>query len=467
MDDAVDEISDTDEVVKDEIFDLEIVQNEKNVLSCHLTFKTENSQKPTVRYFLDSGKGYEIKAEGEGTDHRFFLWGMKAEKEYEIEIYLNDSETPLKTAKYTSGKLPDTAPQYDLRVNNDKVSEGFLLFTTSATIEEEIHPLAIMVDTDGDIVWYFEYYMAGFSSLGDIQYIKDTETILISVVKGENMVEIPAEEAVEIDLAGNTVWKSREYPNIYYWSDESWHHIYNRLPDDTLVMLRRDLSGTTIVDKIVNLDRDYNVLWEWRYLDHYEVPECDPADWCDWTHCNWVVMKKEEKVAYLNSRNLSKFYKIDMETGDVKWTLGKGGDFTFVGENPDQWFEFAHAPKVVGENNDRILFYDNGSWDREYSRVVEYTIDEVNMVAQISYVYHGFDSGNGWFTDVWGDVDYLPGGNMFVTAGTAELHKENRLFEITRDGEMAWELVMKDGDSWNRILYNSEKFIPSLNAVSR
>ena len=452
---------DTDIMEGNSVYDIKIITNEKNVLSCHLTFKTESLATPTVKYFSDEGKGYEIKAENEGTDHAFFLWAMKPERKYTIEIYLDDEELA-ETVEFVTGKPPETAPGYTLRVKADRVSDGFVLFTSSSTIAEEIHPLAIMVDTDGDIVWYFEYYMAGYAALGDMHYVEETQTVIISIIKGPNMGDIPAEEAIEIDLAGNVVWKTREYPNIYYWSDESWHHVYHRLPDDTIATLRRDLSGTVVADKVVNLDRDYNVLWEWRYLDHFEAPECDPADWCDWTHCNQVVMKKEKNATYLNVRNMSKLYKIDMDSGDIIWALGKDGDFTFVGENPDQWFQVPHAPKVAGENDDKILFYDNGTSERGYSRVVEYVINEETMIAEINYTYHGFGSGNQWFTAAWGDADYLPGGNFFVTAGSDEIGTENRLFEITRDGEMVWELVLESGETWTKTLYNSEKFTPPL-----
>lgn len=457
---------DTDIVESYSVYDIKVIVNEKNVLSCHLTFKTANSERPVVRYFSEEGKGYELQAESEGTDHTFFLWGMKPERKYTIEIYTDDEELA-ETAEFVSGKPPETAPGYTLRVKTDRVNDGFVLFTNSSTIAEDIYPLALMVDTDGDIVWYFEYYMAGYAALGDMHYIEETQTVLISIVKGPNMGDIPAEEAIEIDLAGNVVWKSREYANIYYWSDESWHHAYYMLPDDTIATLRRDLSGTVVADKIVNLDRDYNVLWEWRYLDHFEPPFCDPDDWCDWTHCNQVVMKKEKNVTYLNVRNMSKFYKIDMDSGDIIWALGKDGDFTFVGENPDQWFQFAHATKVAGENDERILFYDNGTSERGYSRVVEYVINEETMIVEISYTYHGFGSGDQWFTSAWGDADYLPGGNFFVTAGTEDLEAENRLFEITRDGEMVWELVLESGETWTKTLYNSEKFIPPLKKIEK
>ena len=451
----------------EKIYDIKITQNENNSLSCFVTFKTADTVTPRVQYFMEDGRGYEIEAETAGTEHSFFLWGMKAQTKYSIEIYLDGDEAAYVT-EFTSGILSDTVPEYEMTIKNtEKVSEGFLLLTTSATKEEEVFPTAVMIDTDGDIVWYYEHDIPGFASLGDMQYIEETQTVLTAIVKGENMAEIPAEEAVEIDLSGKIVWKSREYPNVYYWDDESWHHIYNRLPDDSIIMLRRDLTDTTIGDKIVNIDRNYNILWEWRYQDHYKPPQCNPATWCDWTHCNWVVMRKKENIAYLNVRHLSRFHKIDMETGEVIWTMGPDGDFTVISDLQDPWFEWAHAPKVYGENDEKVLLYDNGTVDRGYSRVIEYTIDEVNMVATVNYVFDGKETGQEWFTEAFGDADPLPGGNIMVTAGTDDLERPNKFFEVTRDGEIVWELTFTDGENWNSILYNSYKFIPPLKKIEK
>ncbi|MGI6395035.1 MAG: aryl-sulfate sulfotransferase [bacterium] len=443
-------------------FNLKVEQNEKNVLSCRLTFNTKEKKKMSVKYFSKDHKGYEITEENKTTDHYFFLWGMRAEEEYEIEIYEEDISSPVATADYTSGALPLKTPGTFLATNEkEKVADGFVLFKSApATIDEPLL-LATMVDTDGKVVWYFEYDMAGSNHLGDLQYIEKTETILISLSKGLNMADIPAEEAIEIDLEGNIIWKSKE--TLFVKGEAgSWHHIYNLLPDDTIVYLTLEFSNALISDTIVNIDRDYNELWKWRYLDHLEPPFCSGSEWCDWTHSNFVTMLKDEGVVYLNSRNLSSFFKIDMESGNILWTFGKDGDFALSSDVEHPWFEYAHAPKITG---DRVLFYDNGSFERGYSRVIEYKLDFEEKRAEISFTYDGSNDGNKWFTEFWGDADNLPNGNIFVTAGTHDLSEDSRLFEITREGEKVWELLMAKEETWMYILYNSQKFTPPLKKI--
>jgi len=454
---------DEDSVETPLIFDVKVEQNEKNVLSCRLTFKTKEKTKIVVRYFSKDHKGYEIVEENEKTDHYFFLWGMRAEKKYTIEIY--DSENLneiIGTSEYATGFLPDTVHYMFLSVNEkDKVSDGFVLFTTSATIVDKANPVALMVDTEGEVVWYFEYYMAGFNVLGDMQFIDETSTIIISLTKGPNMAEIMAEEAIEIDLEGNLLWKSPEAANIY---DEpgSWNHIYEWLSDDTILMLRANLESVIQFQNVVNVDRDYNVIWTWSPFDHFETPDCDPSSWCDWTHFNSVSMFKDAGVVYLNSRNMSKYFKIDMNSGNVVWTLGKDGDFTIETENTDPWFEVAHDPEIKSFDGDTVIFYDNGSLERGFSRVIEYKLNFEDMTAEVSFVYDGTNDGRMWFTEYWGDADSLPNGNIFVTAGDYQLYSNSRLFEVTREGEVVWELFMDKQEDWIVALYNAQKFVPPL-----
>jgi hypothetical protein len=227
-------------------------------------------------------------------------------------------------------------------------------------------------------------------------------------------------------------------------------------------MLRANLESVIQFQNVVNVDRDYNVIWTWSPFDHFETPDCDPSSWCDWTHFNSVSMFKDAGVVYLNSRNMSKYFKIDMNSGNVVWTLGKDGDFTIETENTDPWFEVAHDPEIKSFDGDTVIFYDNGSLERGFSRVIEYKLDFENMTAEISFIYDGTNDGRMWFTEYWGDADSLPNGNIFVTAGDYQLYSNSRLFEVTREGEVVWELFMDKQEDWIVALYNAQKFVPPL-----
>jgi len=175
-------------------------------------------------------------------------------------------------------------------------------------------------------------------------------------------------------------------------------------------------------------------------------------------------MFKDKDVCYINSRNLSKYFKINMNTGKIVWTFGKDGDFTMLSDHQDPWIEFAHAPEITfsGESISEILFYDNGSEKRGFSRVIKYRIDEKNMTAEIIYEFDGSGINKNWFTPFWGDVESQENGNIFITAGNFELTEESRLFEVTSDGQMVWELLLVQNGETMTSLYNSWKFKPNL-----
>ena len=440
--------------------DLKVEENPENVLSCRLSFKTDDRISTVVRYHSDIHSGYELRDEDKD-DHYFFLWGMRAETKYDIDIFLNgNEEEPFETLEFTTGKLPESVPPVILRKNDPlKTSEGFVLFTYYYIPEDQSKPIAVMLDAEGKVVWYFEYYMSGFNVIGDVQYIDETSTILMSLSKGPNMADIPAEEAIEIDLEGSVIWKSHEILSVHN-GPNSWHHIYDRVSDNSLVMLKPEIIGNVVSDKVLNLDREYNELWSWKYSDHFEVPECPASEICDWTHSNHVNMYPDERTAYLNSRNFSSLFRIDMDTGEIVWTFGKDGDFTMISDHPDPWFEFGHAPKLSGINRNEILFYDNGSDERGYSRVIKYRIDEEAMTAEVIFEFDGSKIGRQWFTPFWGDVDNMDNGNIVVTAGNFENQEESRIFEITPDGEIVWEIVLVQPQQEDMMisLYNSCKF---------
>ena len=466
-DNDADEIPDGDSGVE-ELFNLKVEANEKNVLSCRLTFSTADEKKTFVKYYSKTHSGYKIREESAKSDHYFFLWGMRENLDYMIEIY-TDEETPelLATAEFHSGNAPYYIyPPHLVANEKESVQPGFVILAQQSSPDEaRMEPIIFMLDQDGFVVWYFEHRVAGFSLLGDPAYRKKTNTIFLGVQKGL-MDDIPAVEGLEIDFEGNIVWQSPEIPGSIY-SETSWHHSYRVQEDDSILFIRARYDDTLISDRIMNLDRDYNELWSWSYLDspdYFDTVECNDAYdyWCDWTHTNSAAMFKDENILYFNSLWLG-FYKMNMETKEIIWKFGKDGDFTMLSDHPNPWPVNTHDPKFFDSSRKRILFYDNGMKERFYSRIIEYEIDEEAMTAEITFEYDGIDSGHGWFAcGGWGDADYLENGNFLVTKGNVDDSQNSSLFEVTRDGRVVWEAYTEQEDGFMIELYNADKFVPPL-----
>ena len=470
-----DEASDTDTIPDDDsdsgtepVSGLKVVENRENTLSCRLTFSTPDEIKTFVKYYSDTHKGYKISEETAKNEHYFFLWGMRENRDYKIEIYTDEEEPELlAVTEFRSGAAPYYLPaMYPGERNLEKTAEGFVLFQYAATSYDHVFPVAVMVDTDGEVVWYYEYDQWYLSSFGDVAWNPEKQTILIGLLKDASAYDSLAEEAIEIDLEGNIVWKAPEIMS-YYYGPGSWNHAYYKMKDGSVTFPQVVYDTCIVGDRIVNLDADsYAELWSWDYRDYFEKPDCSANTsgdvWLDWTHTNSVSMFKDEGIVYVNSRNFSTFFKIDMSTGAIIWRLGKDGDFAFVGNSENPWFELAHEPEINGVNGNKVIFYDNGTAERGFSRIVEYAINETNMTAEMIFEFDGRDLGKGWWSEYWGDADRMQNDNIFVTAGFYDMQQTSRFFEVTHEGEVVWELFLEKTDDWQISLYKADKFVPPL-----
>jgi hypothetical protein len=175
---------------------------------------------------------------------------------------------------------------------------------------------------------------------------------------------------------------------------------------------------------------------------------------------NAVLADLEENVAYYNGRMNSTLHKIDRADGAVLWRLGEGGDFDPDPDAEHPWFHEAHAPEL--QPNGNILLYDNGGTARDFSRVLELAIDEEAMTAEIAWEYPGGLADDPWSTLAMGDADRLANGNTLVTAGSLIAgDSPSRVFEVTPDGTMAWELWMSGAGEELAAPYMTER-IPML-----
>ena len=449
---------------------LKVSPNENNTLSCRLTFKTSEPVKTYVKYYAENHAGYKITEDEASKDHYFFLWGMRENRDYKIEVYYENDEL-LDSAVFHSGTVPgDVRPVRLVAKEAESVAPGFVLMspTPKDYNVSRVPPVLLMIDSDGYYVWYFEYHPELEILLGDGKYMPETRTIFAGIQKTTALAEVPFEEGIEIDLEGNVVWKSPELKNFAY-AENGWHHEYKKLDDGSILFLQGQFYDKLILDRIVNVDSNYNEIWSWSYLDaldYFEFPECaESGEWCDWTHTNTVNMEKYKGFVYFNSRYLG-FFKLDMDTREILWSFAPGGDFSFVGDDPDPWPMGAHTPRL-NSTHDRLLVYDNGYPDRGYSRVIEYIFNEEDQRFDIAFKFDGSEIGRMWYAEGWGSALPLENGNILVAKGDLFDFEENSsIFEINREGRIVWEIFMDELETGKIEVYSADKFVPDLEPLN-
>ena len=176
------------------------------------------------------------------------------------------------------------------------------------------------------------------------------------------------------------------------------------------------------------------VLFEWHSLDHvdlgesYYAPPDVPTNRFDYFHINSVDVDVDGNLL-VSARRTSAVYKVDRKSGEVIWRLGgKRSDFE-MGEGTD----FAYQHDTRRQPDGTITLFDNyGPKDEEdRSRAVVLEVDEEAMRASLVRDYFAPDGMP--IADTQGNVQILPGGNVFVGWGS-----EPFFSEFTKDGELLY-----------------------------
>jgi arylsulfate sulfotransferase len=207
------------------------------------------------------------------------------------------------------------------------------------------------------------------------------------------------------------------------------------------------------------------------------IPSNERPD--DWLHLNSAVYDASDKSIIITAQRQSLMAKIDYATGDLIWILGAhegwGPAFQDKLLTPvdalgheldigDQYFwpYGPHAALTFGDG--AVALFDNGAWrglyedraplagngEQDFSRGIEYLVDEVNMTVQIVWQ---FDWDKRVFTSITGDIDYLVNGNYLLGfVGTSPGPDNPRVMEVDpATNEILFNAVSNRGELEYRV----------------
>lgn len=201
-------------------------------------------------------------------------------------------------------------------------------------------------------------------------------------------------------------------------------------------------NGKLTSSNVVEYDAEKNIVFYWRSVDHIPIENSyanlkQPS--IAFTHFNKATLDRDGALL-VSCKPLSSILKIDRLSGDIVWTLGgKGNDFQFVGEheeNAPTYFSSQHDPTRLANGN--LMIFDNGSQHKpQYSRCVEYALDEENMVAEMVWEYRRspdvYGKGNG-------SCQRFDNGSTLVGWGDASTEGGPGATEIDSEGETVFEM---------------------------
>jgi hypothetical protein len=214
--------------------------------------------------------------------------------------------------------------------------------------------------------------------------------------------------------------------------------------DEQFMDLSQIVPGGGVRTKVIGLilqelDRDKNVVFQWRSWDHFQITDVVShpltAKAVDYVHGNSIDVDSEGNLI-VSSRHMNEITKISRTTGEILWRLGgKNNQFTFVNEPIS--FSHQHCARLLP--NGHLILFDNGNFRvPAFSRAVEYAIDEVQKTATLVWQYRLTPDVFGFAT---GSVQRLPNGNTLIGWGTAT----PTLTEVAADGSLVSELTFDPG----------------------
>jgi hypothetical protein len=434
-----------------------IEANPNMTISCFVSWHTDSPADSEVD-FGASAYDFRIRDQNLVTDHRVLVIGMHADTQYMIKALSSGPAGSGNTeGTFTTGLLPANLPVPTLTAGDfDHSQVGWTLMNLEVGTASPAR--IVMFDQDGLPVWYFI----------DGTHNDDRGDVANEFVNGRILVGPKAanEPARVVALGGDIVWEGPANS----LAQEQTHEFAELSNGNFLYNLEiPPASGDSpqIRDQILEeLTPDREVAWSWRLFEH--VPKAGPR--LELCHGNALHVDESANMAYYNCRFLG-IFKIDRTSGDIKWRLGGTfdttslgpGDFTF--SPPEAQFSDVHDPEYHADGT--VLVYDNGGYGNlpagstYHSRVLEYQLDQVNMTATRTFEFPGGFAVDDWYktdwyTPIWGRAARLDNGNVLVTAGTRQPNANTRVIEITRQGEVAWELTFpKDTGA-----YRSQRLSP-------
>jgi hypothetical protein len=202
--------------------------------------------------------------------------------------------------------------------------------------------------------------------------------------------------------------------------------------------------NATVIGLIVQeLDENKDVIFQWRSWDHFKIIDASVSpeinllgSTIDYVHGNSVEMMPDGNLL-ISCRHMNELTKVDRQTGGIIWRMGlnaANNEFTFP--NDTRGFSHQHDARILP--NGHLTVFDNGNnLSPQYSRALEFALDEENLVATKVWEYrHTPDVYGGFMGNVQRHAD---GSTTISWGGTPGATK---VTDLHADGSVASELQL-------------------------
>ena len=356
--------------------------------------------------------------------------------------------------------IPRNFPAFQITVNSNATS-GQLFYSTFNLNSGLYNPpfLAIM-NNDGTFSYIKQLQQRGFDFKlqpnGNYTYYDSNGGIFFEMDKQYNIIDSfytkngYITDAHELQLLpnGNALLLGQDFERV----------------DMSKVITGGNVNANVIGCVIQELDTNKNVIFQWRSLDHYKITDAMPDinlldTTIDYVHANAVDVDNDGNYL-LSARHLDEVTKINKTTGDIIWRFG-GKTNQFLFKNDTIGFSHQHHIRRIANGN--ITMFDNGNLhNTQFSRAVEYKLDEINKTTTLVWQYM---NNPVTYTPAMGSVQRLDNGNTLIGWGENSTNYI-QVTEVNSNGEKVFELEYPSNSSYRAFRFNVQTTVLNNNHVT-
>jgi len=384
-------------------------------------------------------------------------------------------------------------------------------------------------DLTGDVGWILGVDQVGGFSL-NLMFDTPAQDVC-RIANGNLLFSLPGTGVVkEVTQSGAPV---RQWHVTGKWANKTppagsipinlplLHHRVNFLPNGNLLLMSAESrmlpewpqrdddpnaprgNARVVGDVLCEVSPDGKIVNQWRMLDLLDsyrlcYGSCSEywrgrgfPDSYDWCHANAVTYDPSDDTIIVSLRTQDCIVKFERTAGTIRWILGDHGNWRAPWSDKLlhplgalQWQYHQHDCSVTPSGN--ILCFDNGNFratpfnkklppEENYSRVVEYAVDEAAMTVRQVWSY-GDGPGERLFACFQGGAYRLPRtGNTFVNYGgvctidgvPTDNNRDGfcraRLMELTPQREVVFDMWIdaSGGDKPMPLSSFRSEFVPS------
>lgn len=455
--------------------DVEIISDEVNVnpsgvapLTAVIDLETSVDVSVSLKVTGINGPDSDITHNFEqvGQQMQISVLGLYPDFENTVELSFKDKNgADLGTKTYTIQTPPLSADMPEVEINTadrSQMIEGlnFVSYFGHRVNGDPTPQRPFMFDSYGNIRWYLNF--SSNPTLSGLFYDDGMERLQNgNLYFGDGNTN----KIYEINMLGEIV-------NTWDMPGYGFHHEVKEKPDGNFIVTVNKFGIGTVEDHIIEIDRSSGQIinvWNLREsLDQnrtaWDTNLADISE--DWFHANalyydetddtivvsgrtqgvvkltennevvWIIAPHKEWTTSGNGTDLSQFLlqPLDSQGQEITDQAILAGDQN----HPDfEWSWYQHAPLRMPNGN--VMLYDNGDnrnygTSAQYSRAVEYNIDETDMTIEQVWTY-GKNRGNATYSRIVSDVDYFENANhvFFIPGAVNSGNKYGKTIEIDYD----------------------------------